>query len=197
MGTAAEQLPTHLRVAEQGKLFALAEDYARALGCYRIAMRLAAEAGEPKAFFRHYLECLVEALELDGEHEAVLEYCARMEALHEKAGREGDLPRYDRAALEECRGIVLLKMGRNKEAQEALEEACARAREAGARLPLAETVLRWMRSRLTVGERRLLAEQRRHRYFSVRPDTVREEIATRLTDREIFGAMAAPFHPNP
>lgn len=192
-----QQHPMHLRIAEQGKLFALSGDYARALGCYRIAMRLAVEGGEPEAFFRHYLECLVEALELDGAYDSVLEYCRQMEGMWEKVTAENDLMRYDKAVLQQRRGIVLLKMDRLAEAEEALGNACERARDLDTELPLADTVLRWLRSRLKIDGRRLQEEQNRHRYFSVRAEAVQPELAVALTDAEIFGPMAATSNSNP
>lgn len=182
----------HLRIAEQGKLYALQGDFARALGCYRIAMRLTFEGNEPEAFFRHYLECLVEALEQDGSFDAVLKYCDEVEALQKRSGLENDLMRYDWAVLQQRRGIVQLKIGNREAAESALDEAVRVAAELGTELPLADTVLRWSRARLHLDSERLKAEQKRHGYFSVRPETVRPEIATQLSDREIFGPMAMP-----
>jgi tetratricopeptide (TPR) repeat protein len=196
MTISTSEIPLHLRIAEQGKVHTLEKDYVRALGCYRLAMRLTAERGDREAFFRHYLESLVEALELDGSYDAVLEYCDRMDDMFDQADGDADLRCYDRASLRQRRGIALLKMDRLGEAEQALADACSMAGSAGSTLPLAETLLRWLRSHLRIDPRRLFEEQQRHRYFSIRPDTVRADIATRLTDAEIFGAMAAGTHSN-
>ncbi|MCC5835664.1 MAG: hypothetical protein JJU20_13095 [Opitutales bacterium] len=182
----------HLRIAEQGKLHALQGDFARAMGCYRIAMRLTVEAEDPEAFFRHYLECLVEALEQDGSLDAVLKYCDEVEALQKRSGLSNELMRYDWAVLQQRRGVVHLKLGNREAAETALAEACRVAGELDAELPLADTLLRWCRARLHIDTRRLQEEQQSHGYFSVRAETVRPDIATTLSDSEIFGPMAMP-----
>jgi len=182
----------HLRIAEQGKLHALRGDFARAMGCYRIAMRLTVESGDPEAFFRHYLECLVEALEQDGSFEAVLKYCDEVESLQQRSGLKNELMRYDWAVLQQRRGVVQLKLGNREAAEAALTDAVKVATELETELPLADTLLRWSRARLHLDAGRLNDEQQRHGYYSVRTETVRPDIATQLTDQEIFGPMAMP-----
>ena len=194
MNSKAGEFPLHLRIAESGKLFALNGDYCRALGCYRLAMHLAVRSGSPEVFFRHYLECLIEAMELNGDYEEVLAFCDRMQTLHDELEKAGELEQLDRANIHQRRGIVLLKRQHDREAEHELAEA---TRLSGNGLPLSATVLRWVRSRLSPGIPRLVEEQKRHGYFSVRRDTVKPALALPLGDRQIFGPLAANITAKP
>ncbi len=188
MNPGTKEFPLHLRIAESGKVFAVNGDFRRALGCYRLAMHMVRQSRSPEVFFRHYLECLIEAMELNGDYEEVLTFCERMQELHENLEEAGELEQLDRANLHQRRGIILLKMERDRDAEHELAEA---ARLSGNGLSLSATVLRWVRSRLRPNSSRLLEEQRRHGYFSVRRETVKPERAVPLNDQQIFGPMAA------
>ena len=78
----------------------------------------------------------------------------------------------DLASIHQRRGVVLLKRSEVAPARAALEQAVAGAARIGVRFELSERVLDWIRRGLAVTGPRLLAEQRRLHYFSVRPDTV-------------------------
>lgn len=159
----------HMGIAEQGKVLALAGEHTTALAYYRQAMRLAVERGDPEVFFRHYLECVIESLELLGSYAEVLEYCDRALDLYVERPPETAVARRDLAHIHQRRGVILLKMGRADEAATAFSAAM----EAGdAPLPLAVTLARWVATRLRADESRITSEQRRHDYFSVRPATV-------------------------
>lgn len=171
----------HMRIAEQGKLHALARQFPLALAHYRYAMRLTAEARDPEVFFRHYLECTVECLEQMGSYDEVLEWCDRAEAFYGSLDTTANpLARRDLAAVRQRRGVTLLRRGDEAGALAALEAAVALARTAEAPLPLAQTLTAWLRARFAVDPRRLDDELARHRYYAVRNDTVARDIALPL-----------------
>jgi len=168
----AAQAIAHLQIAEAGKLAALRGDHRAALGHYREAIRLAVTSGAPEVFFRHYLEATLESLELSGAFDDVLAYCDRAIAHYVEHPPANVLAELDLASIHQRRGVILVKRSEVAPARAALEQAVAGAARIGARLELAERVLDWLRRGLAVTAPRLLAEQRRLRYFSVRPDTV-------------------------
>ncbi len=181
---AKQAVPYHFRVAETGKKYALKGDMERALACYRLAMRLTINKKGPELYFRHYLECLVEGLELNGDYDEVLELCDHIEQLHDQLDDAGQLQQLDRATNHQRRGIVYLKSGQTERAEDALQQAVTMA---GNKLPLAAALLRWLKSRLVISQERIAQEQRKHRYFSVRKETLRPDLATPITDDQIFG----------
>lgn len=171
----------HMRIAEQGKLHALAREYPMALAHYRHAMRMTAQAGDPEVFFRHYLECTVECLEQMGSNDEVLAWCDRAETFY--GGLDvGDNPlaKRDLASVHQRRGVVLMRRGDNAGALRAFDAALAITRALGAELPIAQTLASWLRSGFTVDAQRVEAELARHRYYSVRPETVDRDIAIPL-----------------
>jgi hypothetical protein len=173
------QLP-HAGIAEYGKLCALRGDHAGALRHYREAMGMAVRAKVPEVVFRHYLECSLESLEHMRAYADVVAYCDRAIEHYRERPPENPLARLDLASIHQRRGVVLFKQGDRAGAGRALELARAAADAADARLPLAETLLRWLRSELTVTAERIAEEQLRHKYFSVRKDMVKESRAVPL-----------------
>lgn len=168
----------HFRVAEQGKVLALAGRHDEALRHYREALRLAALHGGSDVCQRHYAWCVLESLERSGAHEAVISFCQRVEAHYQQQPPTSDLALQDLAAHHERHGLALAKLGRLSEARTRLESAVALA--GAGRLPLSERVLGWARSGLHVDARRITLEQDRHAYWVVRPDTVRPDVAVAL-----------------
>jgi tetratricopeptide (TPR) repeat protein len=170
--TGPAQAIAHLQIAESGKLAALRGDHRTALGHYREAIRLAVGSGAPEVFFRHYLEATLESLELSEAYDDVLAYCDRAIEHYAANPPAHVLAELDLASIHQRRGVVLLKRSEVAPARAALEQAVAGAARIGVRFELAERVLDWIRRGLAVTVPRLLAEQRRLHYFSVRPDTV-------------------------
>ena len=175
----------HMEIAEQGKVYALAAKHALALQYYRHAIHMAVQAGDPEIFFRHYLECVMESLEQMGAHVEVLAYCEKAVAFYGEHPPANLLEQRDLAHIYERQGSVLLKIG-DKDGAAAAFEAALKAADGGSQaLPLAQTLLRWTRSGLHVDANRVLVEQRRTHYFSVRSDTVDAARAIRLPDDQI------------
>lgn len=173
----------HLGVAEQGKVHALAGEHVKALLYYRQAMRMAGEAGAPALFSRHYMECALESLELMGAYDEVLASCEKAIDHYRENPPAQPLARVDLATFHERAGMILLKAGRDpKEARAHLQKATKGARAEGKSLPLAETLLRWVDSGLHVDAKRILAEQKRHKTLSVRPESVEPARAIPLPD---------------
>jgi len=167
----------HVKTAEDGKRQALAGDHRAALERYREALRLAVAAAEPEVFFRHYLECALESLERLGAYAEVLEYCDRAIEHYRATPPRHELARVDLAHIHQRRGIVLLKQRDPTRAAAALTEAARLAGSVGCALPLAAAVLEWLNRGWQVDAERLLAEQERHGYFSVRPGALRRTLA--------------------
>jgi hypothetical protein len=186
---AAGRFEAHVGLAEAGKAAALRGDHANALLRYRDAMRLAAELDAPDVFRRHYLEIALESLELLEEFDSVLEYCDRAIAHYTGHPPQSDVASLDLASIHQRKGAVLMKMagapsGRSGRpdardaAREALGQAIAIGERIGARLELARLLYGWIARGLAVPADRITREQRRLRYFSVRPDTVRPSSAS-------------------
>jgi tetratricopeptide (TPR) repeat protein len=158
----------HLHLARTGQRAALDGDHTTALARYREAMHLAVSSGAPEIFFRHYLESAMESLELTGELDSVLEYCDRAIAHYAEHPPPHDLARLDLAAIHQRRGVVLLKRGDRDVAVAALGTAVELAEAVGHDLELARRLLSWLRRGLTVTTDRVISEQWRCNYFSVR-----------------------------
>ena len=172
----------HMGIAEQGKLYALAGDHTRALHYYRVAMRISVQAGDPEIFFRHYLECVMESLEQTGAFVDVLAYCDRAIGLYEDTPPPNPLAVADLASIHQRRGVILLKMGNPAEARRAFRAALDVAKGVGAALALSQTLLRWVDARYQIDLPRILAEQKRTEYFTVRKETVDPTRAVKMVD---------------
>lgn len=162
----------HAGIAEHGKLCALRRDHVGALMHYREAMAMAIRLQAPEIVVRHYLECALESLEQMGAYSELIEYCDRAIAHYREHPPQNRLAHADLATIHQRRGVVRLKQGDRGRAAESLSEACAVAEAAGVTLPFADLLRRWIGSALTITPNRLAAEEVRHHYRSVRPETV-------------------------
>lgn len=171
----------HAGVAEQGKLLALRGRHAAALERYREALRLAQTARAPQIFARHYLHCVLESLEHMGEHLRAAELAGEA-AKATASAASSDFQRRDRAHLLERQGINELKGGNVAAARTTL----AAALELDEALPCARALLDWTARGLSVSPARLAEAQRKHGYFTVRPDTVD---ASRVRDPQPNGDL--------
>lgn len=183
----------HVGVAEQGKIHALAGDHELALLYYRYAMRTAVESGAPEAFFRHYLECLIESLELIGSYDDVVRYCDQVAAHYSTFETVDETQRAfiaaDRATNAQRRAVALLKGGHVDHGRDALAEATALAGAAGVELPLAELLSGWLNRGLHVDAERLVIEQRKLCYFAVTAQTVDRSRAIVLPPQLLSGGL--------
>jgi hypothetical protein len=162
----------HLAIAEAGKIAALNGDHRSALKQYRDAMRLAVSAKSPEVFFRHYLEASLESLELMNDFESVLEYCNRAIAHYAAYPPKHTLAVLDLASTHQRKAAALIKSNCAQEARAELKQALTLAAQVGADMKLSKLLNTWLERGLTITPERILAEQRRLRYFSVRADTI-------------------------
>lgn len=135
-------------------------------------MRLAVSSGAPEVFVRHYIEATMESLELMNEFGSVFAYCERAIEHYREHPPAHPVAWLDLASIHQRHASVLLKQGQVGPARVAFEQAIDIAARAPTRLPLAEALVSWLRRGLVVSPERVVAEQRRYRYFSVRPETV-------------------------
>ncbi len=180
----------HVKMAEDGKRRALAGDHRAALEHYREALRRAVGAAEPEVFSRHYLECALESFERMGAYAEVLEYCDRAIEHYRATPPRHELAVVDLAHIHQRRGIILLKQRDPVRAAAALTEAARLAGTARCVLPLTAAVLEWLNRGWQVDPERLLAEQERHRYFSVRPGALRRPPADQASTAATATALA-------
>lgn len=138
---------------------------------------MAVESGGREVFFRHYMECSLESLEHMGAHAELLEYADRAIAHYQSKPPAHDVARIDLATVWERRGIALVKMGRPEEARAAFERALHLAGPDHGRLVMAPTLSRWLATGLHVDAARVLVEQQHRKYFIVRSDNVRRDMA--------------------
>lgn len=180
----------HMGIAEQGKVYSLAGKHALALTYYRQAMHMAVRAQDPEVFFRHYLECIMESLEHMGAYPEVLEYCAKAIEFYAEHPPPNPLALQDLAHVYERQGAVLLKQGEKDKAAQAFEQGVALLKGTGPTPPLIQTLLRWIKTGMHIDPHRVLAEQKRTRYFSVRSDTVDPKRTVKLPDEQLYSPPA-------
>lgn len=188
---AKEGVKLHLGIAEQGKLYALEGNHQMALMYYRHAMNMTVQAKDPEIFFRHYLECVIESLEQSESYDEVLAYCDKAiqhyAELQQQYGKADAFALRDLAHIHQRKGLVLLKTAQKQTAKQAFQQAVDIMRQAKQKIPLAETLLRWLSSGLHIDEQRVIAEQQRTHYFSIREETVNPKRAIKLPNEEMLG----------
>lgn len=175
----------HWGIAESGKLALLAGDYAQALRHFREAIRLAVATRAPEVFFRHYTQCVLEALELAGDLPEIITFCRDADAHYGNLSDGNSLLAKDHGSILERLGVALLQAGELAEAQAVLARAGARA--GPGILPLAERLSDWLRRGFAVPPVRLRSLQRELGYFVIRKDNVDRRLA-----RPLPPDMAAP-----
>ena len=168
----------HMGIAEAGKVAALKNDHGEALRHYREALRRAQVTKAPEVFFRHYTQCVLESLEQSGAYAEVIDFCDRALAHFEQLDAPLAIHKRDRASTLERLAINHLKAGDVDAARARLEDALQDA--ARDDLPLARTVLDWLRRGMAPQPRRVSELQKKHNYFTVRPDQVNADAALPL-----------------
>lgn len=181
----------HLGIAEQGKLYALAGKHDWALAYYREAIRLTVQAAEPEIVFRHYLECVLESLEMMGSYKEVLDYCDKAIDLFLTSREAAAHTGAELAHVYQRQGAVLLKSGNREAAAQSLRKAVELGATHRLSLPLAKTLLGWVERGFQVDARRVLAEQERTNYFNVRHDTVDRARAVKLPNEHLILSMTS------
>ena len=179
----------HMGIAERGKSHAVEGNHTKALQYYRVAMRIAVAAKEPEIFFRHYLECVMESLELMGAYDEVLAYCDKAIALYTETPPPNVMATMDLASIHLRRGAILLKQNEREEAKSSLQAAREIARSIGGTVALAGVPLRWAQVGYAIEPARVLAEQKRSGYFLIRKDMIDASRAIELSDADLGQAF--------
>lgn len=180
----------HFSIAEYGKVMALKGRHDEALRHYREAIRMAVSCKAPEVFFRHYTQCVLESLELTDSYREVMDFCQNADAHHQSLNSDLQLHKKDRGSVLERWGINALKSGDRDLALEKLRAAIECAGKGI--LPLAEELLHWLQRGLSVDKSRLLALQKKHKYFVVRPEQVDQAQARSLESIKLPSTGAAP-----
>ena len=177
----------HPSLAEYGKLCLLRGDGNEALRHFREALRLCVSAKAPEVFFRHYTQCVLEALEKAGNFAEVTGYCREADAFYAQQQLDDAFHRKDHSAILERWGIALIHQDEREAAVATLQRATALAGPGV--LPLAGELLGWLRRGYAISAERIAQLQHRHRYFVIREGSV-DPALSRALQRE--SAAPAP-----
>lgn len=159
----------HLQVAEAGKRRMLAREYDAALDRYRAALQLAVGQRAPAVFLHHYTDCILDCLELSGDHEQALALTER--ALDDQNPNNQPLGKAVEADLRRRRVLLLFALGRAAEGDVAL---AATELPDG---PVITALRNARRRRLTIDARWIADLKRRHSMSSVTEEHLRGEDA--------------------
>ena len=168
----------HLSLAEHGKLCLLRGDGGEALRHFREALRLCVSARAPEVFFRHYTQCVLEALEKAGNFAEVAAYCREADAFYADRGLDDAFHRKDHGSILERLGIALIRLNEREAAVAALARATGAAGPGV--LPLAEELLGWLKRGYAISGERIAQLQQRHRYFVIREGSIDPALARAL-----------------
>lgn len=178
--TQATKEAFHFGVAERGKMYCLEGNQKEALRHYREAIQMSVREGSSDVFFQHYTQCVMESLELLGNHDEVISYCEKaLDFLYNK-NDESDLITKSIAAILEKQAIQHLFKEERDQAVELLKEAqqlVGRGTQ-----PLTADLLNWVQRGYQISNKQIKEAQKRHNYFVVRKGNVRPEIAIDLPD---------------
>lgn len=169
----------HQSFAEQGKLYFLEEKFDLALKYFRYSLELAVQTESPEFLIRHYLECLLEALEMEENYQAVLAYCDRFISIVEDEEKNAENNIY-LAQIFQKKGIILIKSGANIQGQNYLDKAFSLAKSSNFPLQLAENILFLLNSGITPDNTRIVNEQKQAGYFFINAENVNKEIALQI-----------------
>ncbi len=169
----------HQSFTEQGKLYFLEGNFDFALKYFRYSLELAVQTESPQFLIKHYMECLLEALEMTENYTAVITYCDRVINLLEEEEKNLEKSVYLTQAYQK-KGILLLKSGKNKESKKLLEASLNMAKANKFPLPLAENILFLINSGINPDKKRIFEEQQQAGYFFINPENTNKAIALKI-----------------
>ena len=167
----------HLGIAERGKLYAIEGNYKEALRHYREAIRMTQQQRDSEIFFQHYSQCVMEALELSGAHDEVINYCEKFIAFLDEKEDSELLAKYYAAILEKMAIQYLLKEDK-REALQILK--LAQSKTGKGKHLLTDELLNWVQRGFTISKKQIMDLQKKHNYFIVRKDKINTQIAIDL-----------------
>lgn len=162
------ELRPHDQLAAEAQDQALKGRHDQALAAYQQALRNGRSQKAHAIVLRHYSECALESLEHLERYDKVLSYCDAAISHYTLNPPCTDLTIRDLAELHQRRAIVLAKLGEQNDAAQAAETAIELAQPNGFNVALAGKILSWITAGYHIDRTRLLQEQYRHKYFSVR-----------------------------
>lgn len=170
----------HYRIVEQGKVYALENNYSEALRHYREGIKQCQKEPNSDLFFQHYSQCAMEALELSGAHEEVISFCEKtLDFLVEKIEDSEYAKRYYSNLLER-QAIQFLLL---EDAEEAIPLFKQVHKLVGLKTqPLTDQLLNWAQRGYTMTAKQIKDAQKAHNYFIVRKENVNPKIALQLPE---------------
>ncbi|WP_026210719.1 hypothetical protein [Flexithrix dorotheae] len=170
---------THESIAEQGKIYVVEGNNNLAIKYFKYAMEMVIQTNDQDVFLRHYVGYLLEALELSGAYQDVLDYCdINLRKIGNKPPKNLEEIRV-KASLLQRKGIILLKMQKESEAIKAFKEA-ENLLSNNPELVLTQSLLFLISSGLKLNLDRILAEQERTSYFRVNEKNIKRNKAMKL-----------------
>ncbi|MBX2840126.1 MAG: hypothetical protein KTR26_00030 [Flammeovirgaceae bacterium] len=170
---------THEAIAEQGKIYVVERNNILAIKYFKYAMEMVIQTNDQDVFLRHYVGYLLEALELSGAYQDVLDYCnINLKKLGNKPPENLEEIRI-KALLLQRKGIILLKMQNEIEAIKAFKEA-ENLLNNNPELVLTQSLLFLISSGLKLNLDRILAEQERTSYFRLNEKNIKRNKAMKL-----------------
>ena len=169
----------HQSFTEQGKLYFLEGNFDLALKYFRYSLELAVQTESPQFLIKHYMECLLEALEMTENYAAVITYCDRVIGLLEDEDKNLEKCVYLAQAYQK-KGIILLKSGKGLESKNLLEASLSMAKSNKFPMPLAENILFLINSGITPNKERIFEEQQQAGYFFINPENTNKAIALKI-----------------
>lgn len=165
----------HVGIAEKGKLYALEGEHKKALKHYREALRMAQVNNDPELFSQHYMQCVVESLEISGNHDEVISYGLHIVDLIDKQEEKTLFVKKKLVSELERLAIQYLYKGQSEEAKETLiriKETLPQNQP-----PISRKLLDWMYRGYVISPKQLRELQNQYEYFIVRNDNVRKDLA--------------------
>lgn len=175
-----DQYAMHLRIAEKGKLYALEGKHQQALRHYKEAIKMTENQENGSLFFQHYMQCVMESLELMGAHKEVMSYCEKFLALLDEQNLNEELKLRYKADVLLRWSIQHLLIDEPKEAQSLLMQVQKEIGKGGMRF--VDELLTWLQRGYNIGQKQLRDAQKKHHYFIVSKEKVRPEIAMELPE---------------
>lgn len=176
----ATSVNLHFGVAEKGKVFALQGNHKEALRHYKEALRMCQGLPNADVFFQHYSLCAMESLELMESYNEVIDFCDRCLDFLETKSTLNEHPVFEKyvASILERKGIQFLLLDEKEDAVETFKTVQERIGKT--KMPLTNELLSWTARGYTITPQKIRDLQKKHRYFTVRKESVNEKIAVEL-----------------
>ncbi len=167
----ADILDSHMDLAKAAKSKAIIGQHKKALALYREALQHARQQNAHSIIMRHYSECALESMEQLEQYDQVESYCIEAIKHYEENPPESDIAKKDLAYLHQRLAFIYLKKGIKDQALTFADCAQSIATAINLDMPLLPKLKNWASSALHMDVGRILQEQKRHHYFTVRKES--------------------------